>query len=222
MSNHRGLNGKMPDRVVALVGEAIANSSQVAVAEATELSRLTIQRCSRGIGEPSLATLEKLAYHFGARVKFLRGGAPEPLDRIFEAVRMEGYTRETFNEKIVEQRGNLEEGSIEDYWGFFVEFDEPLPEGVLMYLCRVFGVNRYWVETGMEPSTILMSGGIVGAVTDSEKAIPPWLTASPNPIPRPTATCAKCGGELRLDDQGGGQQALRFWPCETCCKSDSA
>lgn len=63
----------MPERVVALVADAVAKSSQVAVANAVGLSRLTIQRCSKGIGEPSQATLEKLAAHFGKTVGWLRG-----------------------------------------------------------------------------------------------------------------------------------------------------
>lgn len=37
----------------------------------------------------------------------------------------------------------------------------------------------------------------------------------------PYAVCARCGNELKPDDQGkegwdGGPE--RFWPCETCCK----
>ena len=58
------VKGRMPEKVIALVNEAIARSSQVAVAEETGLSRLTIQRCSQGIGEPSQETLQRLANYF--------------------------------------------------------------------------------------------------------------------------------------------------------------
>lgn len=65
--------GKTPERVVELLKEAVSKSSQTAVAKMTGQTRLTIQRYLQGIGEPSQATLQKLADYFGVPVAYLRG-----------------------------------------------------------------------------------------------------------------------------------------------------
>jgi transcriptional regulator with XRE-family HTH domain len=64
--------GKTPERVVNLLKAAVEKSSQASVAEATGLTRLTVQRYIKGIGEPSNATLEKLSKYFGVPVPWLR------------------------------------------------------------------------------------------------------------------------------------------------------
>lgn len=56
--------GKTPERVVVLIQEAVSKSSQVSVANATGLTRLTVQRYLKGVGEPSIETLQKLANYF--------------------------------------------------------------------------------------------------------------------------------------------------------------
>lgn len=67
------IGGKTPERVVTLVTEAVSKSSQSAVARESGLGLLTVQRCLKGIGEPSQATLEKLAAYLGVTVAWLRG-----------------------------------------------------------------------------------------------------------------------------------------------------
>lgn len=67
------IGGKTPERVVTLITEAVAKSSQSAVARESGLGLLTVQRCLKGIGEPSQATLEKLAAYFDKTVAWLRG-----------------------------------------------------------------------------------------------------------------------------------------------------
>lgn len=69
--------GKTPERVVTLITEAVSKSSQSAVARESGLGLLTVQRCLKGIGEPSQATLEKLAAYFGVTVAWLRGETPD-------------------------------------------------------------------------------------------------------------------------------------------------
>lgn len=72
MTKGRG-GGKTPERVVALLRAEVAKKSQAAVANAIGLTRLTVQRYLKGIGEPSQATLEKIADYFGESVFHLRG-----------------------------------------------------------------------------------------------------------------------------------------------------
>ena len=69
----RGIGGKTPDRVVKLLKQAVEGSSQSAVARNTGLRLYSIQRYLKGIGEPSQATIEKLADYFDVSVTELRG-----------------------------------------------------------------------------------------------------------------------------------------------------
>ena len=80
--------GVTPERVVRLVGEAVAEKSQSAVARESRVALLTIQRCLKGIGEPTTATLEKLSDYFKVSVPWLRGEYP---DRTVEQERWEYY-----------------------------------------------------------------------------------------------------------------------------------
>lgn len=75
--------GKTPERVVKLIRDAVAESSQAKVALATGQTRLTIQRYMQGIGEPSQATLEKLARYFKVSVFYLRGQRSIVRDQVF-------------------------------------------------------------------------------------------------------------------------------------------
>lgn len=68
--------GKTPDKVIQLLSDAVSQSSQAAVAKETGLTRQTVQRYLQGIGEPSGATLQKLADYFGVSVAELRGEKP--------------------------------------------------------------------------------------------------------------------------------------------------
>jgi transcriptional regulator with XRE-family HTH domain len=65
--------GKTPERVVRLLQEAVAKSSQAATSRASGLTLQTVQRYIKGIGEPSQATLVKLAAFFNVTVSYLRG-----------------------------------------------------------------------------------------------------------------------------------------------------
>jgi transcriptional regulator with XRE-family HTH domain len=72
MGKGRG-GGKTPKRVMELLAKSVVESSQVAVANATGLTRLTVQRYLKGVGEPSQETLQKLADYFRVSVAYLRG-----------------------------------------------------------------------------------------------------------------------------------------------------
>ena len=72
MAKGRG-SGKTPQRVVELLSKAVAEKNQSAVSRDTGLTLFTVQRCLKGIGEPTTATLEKLSNYFGVAVWYLRG-----------------------------------------------------------------------------------------------------------------------------------------------------
>lgn len=62
-----------PKRVVELLQEEVARSSQAATARATGLTLKGVQNYLKGIGEPTTATLERLSAYFGKSVAWLRG-----------------------------------------------------------------------------------------------------------------------------------------------------
>ena len=64
---------KTPERVTELLKKAVEDSSQNAVARETGITQSAVHRYMKGIGEPSQATLEKLAAYFGVSVPWLRG-----------------------------------------------------------------------------------------------------------------------------------------------------
>ena len=83
--------GKTPERVAQLMKEAVDMSSQSAVARETGITQSAVHRYMKGIGEPSQATLEKLAAYFGVSVPWLRGeedpvGIHQVVDEIREAL----------------------------------------------------------------------------------------------------------------------------------------
>ncbi len=69
MVRERG-SGKTPERLVSLLSET---KSLLALAKATGVGKSALSRYAKGIGEPTSATLQKLADHFGRPVSWLRG-----------------------------------------------------------------------------------------------------------------------------------------------------
>jgi transcriptional regulator with XRE-family HTH domain len=65
--------GLTPNRVIELLQDEVKRTSQAATARATGLTLQTVQRYIKGIGEPTTATLEKLAKYFKTSVAYLRG-----------------------------------------------------------------------------------------------------------------------------------------------------
>ena len=72
MVRERG-GGKTPQRVVELLQQEVSEKSILAVAKSTNLGLAAIGRYLKGIGEPTTATLQKLADHFRVTVPWLRG-----------------------------------------------------------------------------------------------------------------------------------------------------
>ncbi|TGU75098.1 XRE family transcriptional regulator [Geomonas terrae] len=100
--------GETPKNLVRLVREALANSSQSAIARETGLTQSAIGRYSKGEGEPSQSTLEKLAKYFNVSVPYLRGEVEETLftsDRAGDCVERISYN----NMKLYEKYGNESE-----------------------------------------------------------------------------------------------------------------
>lgn len=224
MAAHGRGGGKTPSKVVELVNMAVAEKSLRAVSKATGLGIAALSRYSQGIGEPSQATLEKLARYFGVRVRELRGESVEPLDRLFEGLRIRGISVQDFNAKLAE----LHDTDEEDYdrWGALAGMHEDLPPDMIDHLCDLFEIDAYWVKTGQRPTFLTMKG-IVGTVTDrvivGSKFIPGWegkdFGFTPPPLlGRPSARCARCGGELQLDNQDHDPHFPKYWPCTRCCK----
>lgn len=78
--------GVTPSRVVELLKQEVAESSQAATARKTGLTLQTVQRYIKGIGEPSNATLKKLADYFNVGVWQLRETENEKDERIDEEI----------------------------------------------------------------------------------------------------------------------------------------
>lgn len=72
MAKGRG-GGKTPERVTELLKKAVAEKSQSAVARESGLALLTVQRYLKGLGEPTIETLNLLAAYFRVPVFWLRG-----------------------------------------------------------------------------------------------------------------------------------------------------
>ncbi len=64
-------------RVVELLKAEVAKKGQRAVSRESGIALLSVQRYIKGIGEPSQATLQKLAAYFGKSVAWLRGESRE-------------------------------------------------------------------------------------------------------------------------------------------------
>lgn len=205
------------DRVVRLLKEEVGKTSQAATARATGLPLRSVQNYLKGIGEPTQATLEKLAAYFGVRVRYLRGEPKEPLDRLLEGLREGEITPEVWNKKFAEELGKTG-----DYWGDLIAGKAVLDADTIEYVCGLFDfkIDPYWVETGNRPSE-LGQQGFVGTIDPGGWTLrdgPMPVINLPLPLHIPRAFCAKCGGELQSDGQVSSHRTLRFWPCATCCK----
>ena len=181
-----------------------------------------------GIAEPSLASLKKIAKYFWTSLAYLRGGPIGPLERFLEGLKIAGIGEEFYNKTLTDKAEK--DG---DWWGEMIAGNAVFNSETIEFMCSLFGIDSYWVRTGGEPP-ILSRKGIVGKIikTSGWEAYPPWMdrkfplpvskdTPSASDIHTPYAVCAKCGNELRPDDQGkeyDPSESLRFWPCETCCK----
>jgi transcriptional regulator with XRE-family HTH domain len=71
MTKGRG-DGKTPTEVVRRLKLAVSAKSQSAVSRETGIPLFNIQRYLKGIGEPTTATLQKLADYFGVNIRELR------------------------------------------------------------------------------------------------------------------------------------------------------
>ena len=108
MTKGRG-SGKTPQRVTDLVKSAVAEKGQSAFAAESGVPRLVVQRYLKGIGEPTQATLEKLAVYFGTSVSSLRGEEPITLnltDRMIEKMRKEDAVKEGYFESVIKFRND--------------------------------------------------------------------------------------------------------------------
>lgn len=72
MSRETG-SGKTPERVVEQLNKMLVNNSLNAISKATGIGISALHRYQKGIGEPTTATLSKLADYFGVSVPWLRG-----------------------------------------------------------------------------------------------------------------------------------------------------
>lgn len=66
-------NKETPYNVTKLLQDEVSRTSQAKTAKATKLTLQTVQRYIKGIGEPTTATLQKLADYFGVLVPWLQG-----------------------------------------------------------------------------------------------------------------------------------------------------
>ncbi|MFA6497885.1 MAG: helix-turn-helix domain-containing protein [Desulfurivibrionaceae bacterium] len=72
MTRERG-SGITPPRVVELLKKEVSEKSILAVSNATGLGLAAIGRYLKGVGEPTTASLQKLADYFKVSVPWLRG-----------------------------------------------------------------------------------------------------------------------------------------------------
>jgi len=69
----RKLSMNVPGKLLDMLKDRVAASSQSAVARESGIPLFTIQRCLKGIGDPSSDTLRRFADYFGVSVAELRG-----------------------------------------------------------------------------------------------------------------------------------------------------
>ena len=148
--------GKTPERVVELLTGKVLEFGQSVVARETGLTRLTIQRYLKGIGEPTQATLKKLADYFGVSVAWLRGEDYHDLDHSisnfvdtlcsdFESTR----TPENLNESFEISLDILK--SLENFRNTLVEkhnvSEEESKNMVSKYLGKILQtLENYWTQ----------------------------------------------------------------------------
>ncbi len=83
MVRERG-SGKTPKRLVSLLSEA---KSLLALAKETGVGKSALSRYAKGIGEPTTASLQRLADYFGCTVSWLRDN---------DSTREEGTVRRSY------------------------------------------------------------------------------------------------------------------------------
>ena len=208
--------GKTPYRVVDLLNEEERKSSQAATARGTGLTLQTVQRYIKGIGEPSTATLQKIADYFGVSVPWLRGGRIGCRERLLEGMKLSGFGGDAFNKATVFY-GAKENG---EYWSTFILGEVELDKLQFERYCNTFNINSVWVISGLEPPKHECRGvvGTISPVYDSV-TLAFWGTAETLPH-LPLAVCAKCGSQLKPGNQRSsleGREIICYWPCETCC-----
>ena len=109
--------GKTPERVVTLLNDLVKNTSQATVAQRIGLTRLTVQRYLKGIGEPTTETLEKIASYFGVSVSWLRGEGDNDSHWIERAKNLIDLIKEAHENRVL----SSEEGS---WFTLYYEIDE--------------------------------------------------------------------------------------------------
>lgn len=151
------------DRVVKLIEEGVAVLGVRGLARAVGISPAIITRYTQGkVGEPSQATLQKIAEHCGVSVAWLRGGSVGPLERLLEGLKIAGIDPATYNKTVADKMGKKK-----NYWGELVAGKAIINSEHPEILCNFFGINEFWVATGFAPTVSLLrddnsNGGIVG------------------------------------------------------------
>ncbi len=66
-------NKETPPRVVELLSKAVSENGLIGIENATGVGKSALSRYVKGIGEPTTATLQKLADYFKTSLSYLRG-----------------------------------------------------------------------------------------------------------------------------------------------------
>lgn len=136
------------NRVVDLFKVEVKIKGVRGLAREVGISPAIITRYMNGkVGEPTTATLQKLAAYFGVSVAWLRGGPVGPLERFLEGLKLAGIDSGAYNQKISKARG-----VAADYWRELVTGAViQNRSAILAELCGLFGINADWVQTGYYP-----------------------------------------------------------------------
>jgi len=142
--------GKTPVRVREYLKNAVAGSSQISVARASGLGLYSIQRFLKGIGEPTQATLEKLAVYFHVSVAHLRGGSEfdEDQEGVWKGSESDEAAYLVYNlndnEKLAELESRIRK--FPELWEAFSKIpDEDKKEALLLFSCysKIFKGRSY-------------------------------------------------------------------------------
>lgn len=104
-------SGKTPVNVTELINKKLSETSLNAISKATGIGVAALHRYSRGIGEPTTATLEKLAKYFEVSVVDLRGENYLPWPE--EYASFDEYVKST-KEYLLKAKNELERIDDED------------------------------------------------------------------------------------------------------------
>lgn len=138
-------------RVVALLKSAVAKSGQRAIARATGIALLSIQRYLKSEGEPTTATLQKLADYFGVSVAWLREEPGEALPELAEL--LEHDLKEKSLDEIAAKVGIGEE-----VLRLFAERKDRPSKEMLQRLESYFDVPIFGLDKGFEVDDKLVAG----------------------------------------------------------------